>query len=69
MLSLPNRGIGSILGHPDDLKFRSSMTLFAAAAPEEPLFEAALEKFFGGEHDPLTIRMLLGSAPLCHGEL
>jgi uncharacterized protein (DUF1810 family) len=61
MLSLPNRSIRSILGHPDDLKFRSSMTLFAAAAPEEPLFEAALEKFFGGEHDPLTIRMLQGS--------
>ncbi|MGA2660961.1 MAG: DUF1810 family protein [Verrucomicrobiota bacterium] len=61
MLSVPNRSIGSILGHPDDLKFRSSMTLFAAAAPEEPLFKAALEKFFGGEHDPLTIRMLQAS--------
>jgi uncharacterized protein (DUF1810 family) len=60
MLSLPNRSIGSILGHPDDLKFRSSMTLFAVVAPEEPPFEAALEKFFGGARDPLTIRMLQG---------
>ena len=34
------------------------MTLFAAAAPEEPIFEAALEKFFGGEHDPLTIKRI-----------
>ncbi len=58
MLSAPGRDIASILGHPDDLKFRSSMTLFAAAAPEEPLFEAALEKFFGGEHDPITTRLL-----------
>jgi uncharacterized protein (DUF1810 family) len=58
MLSLPGRSIGSILGHPDDLKFRSCMTLFAAAAPEEPLFKAALEKFCAGERDPLTIRIL-----------
>ena len=58
MLAVPDRSIGSILGYPDDLKFRSSMTLFAAAAPEESLFEAALEKFFGGERDPLTIRLL-----------
>ncbi|MDD5303399.1 MAG: DUF1810 domain-containing protein [Elusimicrobia bacterium] len=58
MLALPNRSIGSILGRPDDLKFRSSMTLFAAAAPEEPIFEAALEKYFGGEPDVLTIGLL-----------
>ena len=58
VLAVPDHSIGSILGYPDDLKFRSSMTLFAAAAPEEPLFEAALEKFFGGERDPLTIRLL-----------
>jgi len=58
ILALPNRDIGSILGYPDDLKFRSSMTLFAAAAPEEPIFEAALEGFFGGEHDPFTLRLL-----------
>ena len=39
------------------------MTLFAAAAPEEPIFEAALEKFFGGKHDALTIDRLLGDRP------
>ena len=58
MLASPHRDIRSILGDPDDMKFRSSMTLFAAAAPEESIFEAALEKYFGGEHDPLTIRLL-----------
>ena len=58
MLALPDRNIGDIMGYPDDLKFRSSMTLFAAAAPEETIFEAALAKFFGGEHDAATIRLL-----------
>jgi uncharacterized protein (DUF1810 family) len=58
MLASPHWDIRSILGDPDDLKFRSSMTLFAAAAPEESIFEAALEKFFGGKHDALTIKRL-----------
>jgi uncharacterized protein (DUF1810 family) len=34
------------------------MTLFAAAAPEESLFADALQRFFGGECDPVTIRLL-----------
>jgi uncharacterized protein (DUF1810 family) len=58
LLASPKRSIDSIMGPPDDLKFRSSMTLFGAAAPEEPIFQAALEKFFGGEPDPLTIGLL-----------
>jgi uncharacterized protein (DUF1810 family) len=58
ILAVPNREISFILGHPDNLKFRSSMTLFAAVAPEEPVFEEALKKFFGGKRDPLTMRLL-----------
>ena len=58
MLKLSNRSVDQILGYPDDLKFRSSMTLFAVAAPEEPIFEAAIERFFEGKHDPLTIKLL-----------
>jgi uncharacterized protein (DUF1810 family) len=58
MLAVPDRDIGSILGFPDDLKFRSSMTLFAAAAPDEALFDQALQKFFEGERDPATMRLL-----------
>jgi uncharacterized protein (DUF1810 family) len=58
MLAIPSRDIGSALAYPDDLKFRSSMTLFAAVAPEESLFEVALQKFFGGERDPLTLDLL-----------
>jgi uncharacterized protein (DUF1810 family) len=58
MLAIPQGDIGTILGYPDDLKFRSSMTLFAAAAPEESIFEEALDKFFRGERDPRTIELL-----------
>jgi uncharacterized protein (DUF1810 family) len=41
-----------ILGAIDALKLRSSMTLFAAAAPEEPVFRQVLERFYAGEPDP-----------------
>jgi uncharacterized protein (DUF1810 family) len=47
-----------IFGTPDDLKFRSSMTLFHAAAPNEPLFSEALRKYFGGVGDPATLGKL-----------
>jgi len=50
--------IGEIFGYPDDLKFRSSMTLFAAAAPQEPIFATCLQKYFGGQPDPLTLERL-----------
>lgn len=47
-----------IFGSPDDLKFHSSMTLFAAAAPQEPLFGEALHKYFADRRDPLTLAKL-----------
>ncbi|MCJ2144658.1 DUF1810 domain-containing protein [Methylobacterium sp. E-066] len=52
------RSAHAIFGSPDDVKFRSSMTLFARAAPEEPGFAAALATYFGGEPDPLTLAKL-----------
>ena len=61
MLAAPHRDIGSIMGYPDDLKFRSSMTLFAAVAPDEACFAEALEKFFGGERDSKTLELLKAS--------
>jgi uncharacterized protein (DUF1810 family) len=48
----------SIFGNPDDLKFRSCMTLFAIAAPQSQIFQRALDEFFGGESDPLTMALL-----------
>jgi len=55
------RSAHEIFGFPDDLKFHSSMTLFAAAAPQEPLFTEALRKYFDGRRDPLTLAILSGS--------
>jgi uncharacterized protein (DUF1810 family) len=52
------RTINQILGFPDDLKFRSSMTLFARAAGKTSAYEEALEKFFGSEPDPNTLELL-----------
>jgi uncharacterized protein (DUF1810 family) len=47
-----------IFGDPDELKFHSSMTLFANVATEKRAFEEALEKFFGGRPDASTLRKL-----------
>jgi uncharacterized protein (DUF1810 family) len=52
------RSANAIFGSPDDLKFRSSMTLFGAARPAETAFREALEKYFGGDGDRMTIDLL-----------
>ncbi len=49
-----------ILGSPDDLKLRSSMTLFAVAAPENALFQQVLDAFYNGKADPETLKRLPG---------
>ena len=55
---LGGKSVTAIFGTPDDMKFRSCMTLFARAAPGQPDFAAALDQFFGGEPDLLTLRLL-----------
>ncbi len=52
------RSIHAIFGSPDDLKFHSSMTLFARVAPDDADFKDALRKYFGGKEDPATIERL-----------
>jgi uncharacterized protein (DUF1810 family) len=47
-----------VFGRPDHWKFRSCVTAFGRALPDEPLFERALERFFGGEPDQKTIDLL-----------
>jgi uncharacterized protein (DUF1810 family) len=47
--------IEDILGHPDDLKFHSSMTLFAYATADNKIFLDALNKFYRGEFDDATL--------------
>ena len=53
-----DRSIRQILGTPDDLKFRSSMTLFASVASDKQVFNEALVKYFDGKPDPLTLKRL-----------
>ena len=62
VLAIEGRTLHEIFGSPDDLKFRSSMTLFALASPGESSFEAALTQFCDGRKDPATLR-LLGLTP------
>jgi uncharacterized protein (DUF1810 family) len=53
-----DRGVDEIFGHPDNLKFHSSMTLFADVAPDEAIFQACLDQFFDGRADPATVERL-----------
>ena len=57
--AVEGRTIREILGNPDDLKFRSSMTLFAAVS-SAPEFAAAIKKFYGGTPDRKTLDLLGG---------
>ena len=56
--AVEGRSLTAILGSPDDMKFRSSMTLFDRAAPGEPRFRRALDRFCGSEPDPATLARL-----------
>ena len=52
---IDGRSARQIFGSPDDLKFCSSMTLFAHAASDNGVFHEALDKFYGGQHDGKTL--------------
>lgn len=52
------RSIDQIFGYPDNLKFRSCMTLFARATSDNQIFLDALQKYFGGQLDQLTLQRL-----------
>ena len=58
LLALPDTDAEPIFGWPDVLKLRSSMTLFNAARPEEPVFGRVLTKFYNGEPDRRTLEIL-----------
>jgi len=55
---IEGRSISGIFGYPDDLKFRSCMTLFAHATRDNQIFVDALEKYWGGKFDSLTLERL-----------
>lgn len=48
----------ALFGWPDNLKVRSSMTLFGRAADDPEVFDRVLAKYYGGEPDPLTVELL-----------
>lgn len=54
VLDVKDRSVEEIFGSPDDMKFRSSMTLFAQVSQED-IFQRALQKYFGGAPDRLTL--------------
>lgn len=56
--AVEGRTAHDIFGSPDDAKFRSSMTLFSLAGPDEKAFGAALEKYFEGRRDRRTLELL-----------
>jgi len=55
LLRLRGKSASEIFGYPDDVKLRSSMTLFASVAEEDSVFEEVLERYFGGKPDSLTL--------------
>lgn len=59
--AIDGRSVDEIFGWPDNLKVRSSMTLFARATDDPEIqaeFRAVLDKFYGGEEDPATVDLL-----------
>jgi uncharacterized protein (DUF1810 family) len=55
---IEGRSLREIFGTPDDMKFKSSMTLFAHAVPENSVFIEALNQYCGGKFDSLTLDLL-----------
>jgi uncharacterized protein (DUF1810 family) len=58
VLDVEGRTARDIFGSIDEMKFRSSMTLFARAAPDEEVFQRCLDKYFAGAPDPVTLARL-----------
>jgi uncharacterized protein (DUF1810 family) len=56
--AVAGRSAHDIFGSPDDLKFRSCVTLFHRAAPDEAAFGEALRKYFGGVEDAPTVELV-----------
>ena len=58
ILAIEGRSISEILGYPDDLKLKSSMTLFASVAEQGSLFARVLDRYYQGKFDDRTILLL-----------
>ena len=58
LLDLDENDPSEVMGYPDDLKLRSSMTLFSEATPEYDIFDKVLDKYYNGEKDQRTVEIL-----------
>ena len=58
LIRLDTNSAKTIFGSPDDLKLKSSMTLFSQISDAEPVFKLVLDKFFGGNLDPKTLMII-----------
>lgn len=58
VLGIEGRSATEVFGSPDDLKLRSCATLFACASPPGSVFDRVLDKYYGGERDRKTLRLL-----------
>lgn len=62
VLAVEGKSAADIFGSPDDLKLRSSATLFARVSPPGSVFERILSRYYDGEPDPMTLGLLAGRA-------
>jgi uncharacterized protein (DUF1810 family) len=58
LLDIPGKNATTIMGSPDDLKLRSSMTLFSLVPGADPVFKEVLDKYYRGQGDETTIALL-----------
>ena len=58
LLSVTGRSAHEIFGSPDDMKLKSSMTLFAHISPEGSVFEQVLDRYFDGQRDQKTLELI-----------
>lgn len=60
VLGIQGRSALEVFGSPDDMKLRSCATLFASISPADSLFDQLLGRYFGGERDDRTLRLIEG---------
>jgi uncharacterized protein (DUF1810 family) len=58
LMELDTSDASEVFGYPDDMKLRSSMTLFSLVPGADPVFAQVLDKYYGGEPDDLTLSVL-----------
>jgi uncharacterized protein (DUF1810 family) len=58
LLTVEGKSASGIMGHPDDLKLRSSMTLFTSVSDDDGVFQCVLDKYYHGTMDQKTLELL-----------